>query len=278
MSQGESTRFDPAAVARLISAQAPRHRTATEFVEALDGLIGDFEDPVEELHLVQNAEGAAFLGGAIVGHQQDQGVVQFSQLAKVFDQATNLGVGVFEEDLARSFGLSRMPVREALRQLEAQALIDFVPHKGAVVTDISLGDALDTYVIRRALETAALALSVPQLTADDLAQARDLIDDMDREPEPQRMGELNRRFHMTLYARAGRPKLLALIEAQLISYDRYLRYHLSAHGREHMAQADHRAMIEAAEAGDAETAVAILTRHIDTAAETIRRFFEARRG
>jgi len=235
MSQGESTRFDPAAVARLISAQAPRHRTATEFVEA------------------------TLRAGILTG-------------------ALPPGMPLRQEDLARSFGLSRMPVREALRQLEAQALIDFVPHKGAVVTDISLGDALDTYVIRRALETAALALSVPQLTADDLAQARDLIDDMDREPEPQRMGELNRRFHMTLYARAGRPKLLALIEAQLISYDRYLRYHLSAHGREHMAQADHRAMIEAAEAGDAETAVAILTRHIDTAAETIRRFFEARRG
>jgi DNA-binding GntR family transcriptional regulator len=186
------------------------------------------------------------------------------------------GMPLRQEDLARHFGLSRMPVREALRQLEAHALIDFVPHKGAVVTELSLGDALDTYVIRRALETAALRLSIPLLQQDDIERARDLIAEMDSEVEPQRLGELNRRFHMALYARAGRPKLIQLIETQLVSYDRYLRFHLTAHGRDHMAQADHRAMADAAEGRDVETAVGVLEGHLDTAAATIRRFFEAR--
>lgn len=186
------------------------------------------------------------------------------------------GMPLRQEDLARLFGLSRMPVREALRQLEAQALIDFAPHKGAIVTDISMEDAVDTYVIRRALETAALRLSIPELTAADLDLASDLIADMDAEPDPSRLGALNRRFHMTLYARAGRTKLLHLVETQLTSYDRYLRFHLSAHGREHMAQADHRALVAAAASRDIESAVRVLEGHLDTAAETIRRFFEAR--
>lgn len=186
------------------------------------------------------------------------------------------GMPLRQEDLARLFNLSRMPVREALRQLEAQALIDFAPHKGAIVTDISMEDAIDTYVIRRALETAALRLSIPALTAADLDLAGDLIADMDAETDPHRLGALNRRFHMTLYARAGRPKLIQLVETQLTSFDRYLRFHLSAYGREHMAQADHRALVAAAENRDIEAAVHVLEGHLDTAVETIKRFFAAR--
>ncbi|MDR3495462.1 MAG: GntR family transcriptional regulator [Ancalomicrobiaceae bacterium] len=186
------------------------------------------------------------------------------------------GMALRQEELAREFGLSRMPIREALRQLEAQALIDFLPHKGAVVTEISLDDALDIFAIRRALETAAFALSIANLRPDDLSRAIETIAEIDAEADPARLGHLNRQFHMTLYACAGRPKLLALIEVQLASYDRYLRFHLSARGREHMAQDEHRAMVEAAAARDVATAVAILERHIDTAAEALKQFYAAR--
>jgi DNA-binding GntR family transcriptional regulator len=202
--------------------------------------------------------------------------VEATLRAGILNGALPPGMPLRQEDLAALFGLSRMPIREALRQLEAQALIDFVAHKGAVVTEISLSDALDTYHIRRALESSALALSIPNLTAEDLERARDLIAEMDVEREPLRMGELNRRFHMALYARAGRPKLIALVETQLVSYDRYLRFHLSAYGHEHMGQAEHRAMVDAAEAGEVAMAVSVLQQHMDTAAATITRFFETR--
>lgn len=186
------------------------------------------------------------------------------------------GTPLRQEELAEAFGVSRMPVREALRQLEAQALLDFVPHKGAVVTEISADDAADNYAIRLALEPAALALSAPALEAADFARARELVAEMDEEPDPACMGELNRRFHMSLYNRAGRPKLLALVESQLAAADRYLRFHLAAKGREHLSQADHRAMLAAAEAGEVERAVAILRTHIGTAAAAIAGFFASR--
>jgi DNA-binding GntR family transcriptional regulator len=186
------------------------------------------------------------------------------------------GTPLRQEELAEAFGVSRMPVREALRQLEAQALLDFVPHKGAVVTEISAEDAADSYAIRRALEPAALRLSVPALDAEDFALARSLLTELDIEPEAGRLGELNRRFHMSLYARAGRPKLLALVEQQLAVADRYVRFILAAKGREQMSQKDHRSMLEAAMARDVEGAVRILDDHMRAAAEKTARFFADR--
>ncbi|MDR3374094.1 MAG: GntR family transcriptional regulator [Ancalomicrobiaceae bacterium] len=196
----------------------------------------------------------------------------------ILSGALPAGMALRQEDLAREFGLSRMPIREALRQLEAQALIDFTAHKGAVVTEISLEDALDLFAIRRALETAAFALSIPNLSPDDLGRAVEVIAEIDTEADAGRLGQLNRQFHMTLYARAGRPKLLTLVEAQLASYDRYLRFHLSAEGREQMAQDDHRAMVEAAATRDVAGAIAVLERHIDTAADALTRFYAMRDG
>ncbi|MBE3638298.1 GntR family transcriptional regulator [Mangrovicoccus sp. HB182678] len=186
------------------------------------------------------------------------------------------GTALRQEDLARAFGVSRMPVREALRQLEAQALVDFAPHKGAIVAEISAADAADTYAIRLALEPACLERSVPHLDARALDTAADLIGEMDSDPDPGRLGELNRRFHMTLYSAAGRPRLLALTETTLAGFDRYLRFHLAAHGRAHMSQDDHRAMLEAARRRDADAATRVLRHHLQTAAATLAAFFAAR--
>lgn len=186
------------------------------------------------------------------------------------------GTVLRQEALAEAFGVSRMPVREALRQLEAQALIEFSPHKGAVVANISAQDAIDAFVIRRALEPVALSLSIPNLTPSDIGRATDLILEMDEEPEHGRLGELNRRFHMSLYVRAGHPKLVLMVEQQLVVFDRYLRFFLAATSRDHLGQNEHRTMLAAAEAGDVDAAVATLTHHLDTAARGTEAFLRQR--
>ena len=181
-----------------------------------------------------------------------------------------------QEELAATFGVSRMPIREALRQLEAQALVDFYPHKGAVVAEISAQDAADNYTIRLALEPVALRLSIPKLSGSDLDRAGEILAEMDSEPDQSRLGELNRRFHMTLYARAGRPRLLALVEQHLAQADRYLRFHLAAMGRHHISQGEHRAMWEAAKERKPGLACRILVAHIGTAERTLQDFLEGR--
>ena len=198
--------------------------------------------------------------------------VQRALRAAILDGRIPPGTPLRQEALAAAFDVSRMPVREALRQLEAQALLEFTPHKGAVVAEISAQDQADTYLIRRALEPVAFARSIPHLTRDDLDRAEDLIADMDREPDYGRLGELNRRFHMSLYARADSPKLLRLVERQLVEFDRYLRFHLAMLGRDRMSQDDHIAMVRAATDQDIATAIKVLQCHIDVAAEDSARF------
>ncbi|MBP2232996.1 DNA-binding GntR family transcriptional regulator [Azospirillum agricola] len=187
------------------------------------------------------------------------------------------GAPLRQEELAAAFGVSRMPVREALRQLEARALVEFHPHRGAVVAEISAGDSADISAIRAALEPAALRLSLPRLTTDDFALAEELIGEMDAETDPGRMGELNRRFHMTLYARAGRPRLLALAEQHLAAADRYLRFQFAALGYHPRSQDEHHALLAACRAGNADAACAAVVNHI-LAAETLLTAFLGERG
>lgn len=187
------------------------------------------------------------------------------------------GTPLRQEELAASFKVSRMPIREALRQLEAQALVDFEPHRGAVVVQITLLDAMDNYAIRAALEPQALRLSIPNLTEEDFEIAEELLAEIDQEEDPGRMGELNRRFHMTLYAQAGLPRLVALTEQHLATADRHLRFHLSAVGGD-LGQDEHRAMLAACRVRDVERAVATLARHHDRAREAMQAFFEARKS
>lgn len=179
-----------------------------------------------------------------------------------------------QEELAQTFNVSRMPVREALKRLEAQALVDFVPYKGAIVTQISKADGLDNYAIRLALEPAAIRYSIPLLTSDDLQQARDLIQQMHDEVEMEQLGVLNKRFHMCLYGRTPHTRLLQLVEKQLSVEDRYLRFHLSAMGREHMSQDEHVAMVDAAASHDLDRAEALVRQHLTKAAIALENFFD----
>ncbi|BCP53298.1 GntR family transcriptional regulator [Kaistia sp. 32K] len=186
------------------------------------------------------------------------------------------GTPLRQEELAATFKVSRMPIREALRQLEAQALVDFEPHRGAVVVQITLLDAMDNYAIRAALEPQALRLSIPHLTEEDFDLAEDLLVEIDQETDPGRMGELNRRFHMTLYSQAGLPRLIALTEQHLATADRYLRFHLAAVGD--MGQDEHREMLAACRARDEARAIDTLARHHGRASDSMEAFFRSRGG
>ncbi|AWK88555.1 GntR family transcriptional regulator [Azospirillum thermophilum] len=186
------------------------------------------------------------------------------------------GAPLRQEDLAALFGMSRMPVREALRQLEARALVEFHPHRGAVAAEISAEDSADIGAIRAALEPAALRLSLPHLGAEDFALAGELLAEMDSVDDPGRLGELNRRFHMTLYARADKPRLLGLVEQHLAAADRYLRFQCGALGYNPRSQDDHRTLLAACRAGDADAACAAVVQHIERAGEQLTAFLRGR--
>jgi DNA-binding GntR family transcriptional regulator len=186
------------------------------------------------------------------------------------------GTELQQTDLAASLQLSRTPVREALRLLEAEGWIEFSPHRGAVVATLSTDDIVQVFEIRFALEALALRKSIPALDTASLDRAATLLDEMDVERDIGRWVDLNRRFHLTTYSGAG-TRLLAEIQHQYDAVDRYLRVELAELHNADESQEEHRAILAACRAGDGARAVVLLEPHVLEAGIDLAKFIEARR-
>ncbi|AMZ73272.1 MULTISPECIES: GntR family transcriptional regulator [Pseudomonas] len=205
---------------------------------------------------------------------QARSIIEESLREAILDGRLPCGTALRQQELADLFGVSRMPVREALRQLEAQSLLNVVQHKGAVVAPLITNNAVETYALRSVLESFALRLSIPLLDDSDLAMAAQYIEQLETETEHAEIGKLNRLFHMSLYHKAPNSKLLDLIERELNEEERFLRFHLSSMGLGKLSQDDHRALLEAARAKDIDKAIVLLERHLEKASVTMRRYLE----
>lgn len=199
-------------------------------------------------------------------------VIEERLRSAIIDGRLPPGTALRQQELANLFGVSRMPVREALRQIEAQSLLKVVMHKGAVVAPLIGEDAVDTYALRLILEAEALRQSIPLLSTDDIALARHYINQLEHETRHAEIGRLNRLFHMVLYGKAPNQKLLRLIEVELNEEERFLRFHLSSMGLGKLTQDDHIALVDAASDRLVDEAVKILEQHLNNAARTIRAY------
>ncbi|MGX1172371.1 GntR family transcriptional regulator [Pseudomonas sp. R151218B TE3479] len=205
---------------------------------------------------------------------QARSIIEESLREAILDGRLPCGTALRQQELADLFGVSRMPVREALRQLEAQSLLNVVQHKGAVVAPLITNNAVETYALRSVLESFALRLSIPLLDDSDLALAAQYIEQLETETDHAEIGKLNRLFHMSLYHKAPNGKLLDLIERELNEEERFLRFHLSSMGLGKLNQDDHRALLEAARAKDIDNAIVLLELHLEKASVTMRRYLE----
>jgi DNA-binding GntR family transcriptional regulator len=183
-----------------------------------------------------------------------------------------------QEELAAQLGVSRIPVREALRQLEAEGFVELHPHRGATVATLTPSEALEIYDIRAALEAQALRLAVPNLTKATLRSAEDLLDKIDGETGMARWAELNWQFHATLYAAAQRPRLLEMIRQLHDNVGRYLRSAIALPAHTRQSQKQHRALLAACKRRDAPAAVAVLEDHLRTTSSKLAAQLEARNG
>ncbi|MFJ4138601.1 GntR family transcriptional regulator [Pseudomonas fragi] len=187
----------------------------------------------------------------------------------ILDGRLPCGTAIRQEALAQLFGVSRMPVREALRQLEAQGLLQVVQYKGAVVAPLIEDDSLETYELRQLLEAQALRLSVPLLSNEDFEEAEGYIEALEVETDFGKIGTLNRQFHQALYGKAPNKKLLALIEAGLIEEERFLRFNLEQMNLGKLCQDDHRALLRHARANDVEACIVELQLHLQRGVKAI---------
>lgn len=167
--------------------------------------------------------------------------------------------------LAAELGTSKIPLREALRQLEAEGLVKFIVNRGAVVSEMSLPEMVEMFELRMLLECRAIELAMPNLAIDTFAQAEQIIEEAEVEPDIARWGELNWRFHAALYSPANRPYWLSILEKIHANSERYVRLHLSLTKSQVRSQAEHRAILEACRQGDVAAVKHLLSDHLETA-------------
>ena len=180
------------------------------------------------------------------------------------------GFQLRQDELAERFGTSRIPVREALRQLEAEGFVTFLPNRGAVVSDLSIDEVIELLEIRIALECHALRLAIPAMGDIDLDDAKEILRSYDEEPDPEKWGAFNWRFHKALYAPCNRPRLLAMIEANYGHVGRFTRALVSRATGKDRPQREHYQLLEFCRGGEVEKAVRLLREHIVQTQKTLR--------
>lgn len=184
------------------------------------------------------------------------------------------GAPLRQEALAAELGVSRIPLREALRQLEAEGLVTLLPHRGAVVAPLPVEEVLELFELRALIESDLARRAVSRLTAVDDRTMREYATAFERAltaGDPGAWGEANRRFHFALYAAAGRPRTLETVARLHAQSDRFQRLQLTLTRGTSRAVREHRAIAAAARARDAARAAKLTREHILEAGRALAR-------
>ncbi len=179
------------------------------------------------------------------------------------------GAPVRQDDVARLFNVSKIPVREALKQLEAEGFVTFQRNRGATVASLSEPEIVQVFEVRAILESNAVRLSVPLMTEAHFERSERAADAFAREPDVSAWADLNWEFHASLYAAAERPYMLQLIRTVNDRIERYLRVQLTVSGGHARAVHEHAEILAACRARDAERAAAMVFDHIMDACRSL---------
>lgn len=178
-----------------------------------------------------------------------------------------------QEAIAKKFDASIIPVREALRQLEAEGLVELKSHRGAVATELTLDKAREWINLRRLIETDLISAAMDKITDDDLDKAELVLGRFDRaldqRIEIDQWNDYNFEFHALLYAPANRPETMKLLASLHKNCDRYVRLQLLGGDHIERAEAEHRQLLEICRKRDKRAAKTLLHDHIVRVEEDI---------
>jgi len=191
------------------------------------------------------------------------------------------GAQLRQDVIAGQYRVSRIPVREALRQLHAEGLITIVPNRGAIVPELSPTDIEELFAIRALLEPEVLKLSIPRLTPVDLGQAEAVLNkymsELRREEHMETWGRMNWQFHSILYSRAERPHFMSIIRNVNHNGERYTRLQLYlTHGMKR-ANEEHHQILKLCRKSEVAAACKLLRQHIQYAGQSLKQVLEERR-
>ena len=171
--------------------------------------------------------------------------------------------------LAQTIGISTTPLREALRRLKQEGLVELDAHKDARVRPLDATEARDLLELRRSLDPLAASLAAQRRTDADLAEARAALDGLEALSTRPSLSQLesHHRFHAAIHRASHNALLVDVLDGLWVKTDRYRRHGLEA-GRSDEERdaraAEHRALFEAVRDSEAETAAELMRRHVET--------------
>lgn len=199
---------------------------------------------------------------------------------RILSNEIQAGEALRQEALAEAYGVSRMPIREAFRQLEAEGLVTFNPHRGVVVSEMSIDEVEELFDLRALIETDLIRRAASQATGADHQAARDILERSHKayeRGEVEHWGELNRAFHSALYAPAGRPRAMQVLDTLSLNLDRYIRLQLSlTRSAPERAHEEHSTILDAYISKDLDRLGTALKSHIHHARNALLQYMRER--
>jgi DNA-binding GntR family transcriptional regulator len=182
------------------------------------------------------------------------------------------GTVLSQAEIAAEYGISRIPVRDALHILSTEGLVD-LGGAGAVVTGLSIAELQELYEMREAIEPVVTAIAVPNVGRAEVTQMAALAERMETEGiEPADWLEANARFHALVYERADRPRMVRLTEQLRRLTDRYVYLHLDVIGDVEHLHDEHRRILDAVRRGDPREVAELTRLHLETSHDFILRY------
>jgi len=180
-----------------------------------------------------------------------------------------------QDAIAKWFGVSHIPVREALRQLTAEGLVELHSKRGAIVATLQPDEAEEILEIRLTLEIKAVSLAMPHWTEATFDQLELQLTEAESCDSIDRWSDLNRSFHEGLYQPCARPRLLNLIAGLNANVERYIRLLVSRSDYRLQAQREHRAILASARIRNLPSLSALVEHHALETAVQLRHFLSS---
>jgi len=187
---------------------------------------------------------------------------------RIVDGEYQEGERLTETRLADDFGVSRNPVREALRVVEAEGFVQILPRRGAVVATLDEAAVRDLFAVRQQLETLAAGHAAERATPEGIAMLRRLVEDANAATKAgdfDRVAELNSAFHRAVIEVSGNRWLLSMSAAMY--HHVHWVFRVGAAQRAPHSSEEHVRLVDAIEAGDAEAATEAARLHVEAAAK-----------
>lgn len=172
------------------------------------------------------------------------------------------GSPIVEQEISDQLGISRTPVREALKLLEAEGLVKVVPQRGTFVSDLSTQDVEEIFALRESLEVMALKVAIGTIPSDQLTKLESFLSSLTPDSPPEQFFESDRMLHEIIVNHGGNERLAHILNSLNVQVERVRRISAARPNRLDLSMREHLGILRAIRARDCNAAESELRQHI----------------